>query len=254
MRAVGETGRAQEVGIPLSQEAADYIENPAQGMGPAGKGGGFARFEQGTFRNTHLNQVIKTVVEHDLGIKDHDHEDAGKHFEHFFVQVEINRSRGLGVGSLKIEYYLVVLPPHGAGDFVRTHAHAVVTHVIFEINLVFGDSIYYELCHGAVISVQQLIHGRTKHIITKTRSHFYTAFRRRPAGGDNRVKIAAVPVWKAAVMEDQVEYVLLQYIFFEYLDRWYNNAFFIDLPGVGRKAARHLAAYIRHMSEHGCPV
>jgi hypothetical protein len=55
-----------------------------------------ARFEQRSFGNAHVDQVIEPVIEQDLRIEDHDHVDAEEHLEHVFVEVEIDRGRVCG--------------------------------------------------------------------------------------------------------------------------------------------------------------
>ena len=81
----------------------------------------------------------------------------------------------------KIEYNLFALAPHGALNFIRASAHAVVADIIFEADGVFANGHGDERFHGAMVAGQQLLRCRDIDIITKAGSHFDDAARGDPA-------------------------------------------------------------------------
>jgi hypothetical protein len=74
-----------------AEQGAQHVEDPAQGVGAAGQGGGIVGLQQAALRDAHVDEVIEPVVEHDLRVEDHDHVDAEEHLEHVLVEIEVDR-------------------------------------------------------------------------------------------------------------------------------------------------------------------
>ena len=234
VRTVRESSRAHEIRVALAQQAAEDVEDAAQRVGAAGQGGRFTRLEQGAFGDVNLHQVIETVVEQDLRVENHDHVDPGEHLEHFFVEEKVHRADGLWVGSLEVEMHGVALAPHGAGDLVRAHAHAVIADVILEILAFFGHRVEDQLAHRFLVAVQQIFQRGVVNVVAEAPGNLHAALFRCAAGSDDRVEIRPVPVRQSAVVQDDLEHVLLQFSVAVHLDRGHQDAFFIDVPGIGR--------------------
>ena len=122
--------------------------------------------------NLDFHKIVEAVVKHNLGIEHHNHVNPTEHLEHFFVQVEVNGTDRLGVGSFKIEDDLVFFSPHSALDLVRPHTQAIVTNVVFKKLLLFGHGVFNELAHRALVSCEQLIERRIKNVVAKSTCHF----------------------------------------------------------------------------------
>src|SRR5690348_9096410 len=63
MRRRRETRGAEELRLPLAQEAAQHVEDPAQCMGSAGERCRETRFQQRALGNDHLDQIVEPIVE-----------------------------------------------------------------------------------------------------------------------------------------------------------------------------------------------
>ena len=83
----------------------------------------------------NINQIVESVVEHDLRVKDHNHVYAAEHLEHFLVQQEIHRGNRLRVGTCEIKDRLVADAPQGALYLVWPHAHTVIANIVFKVLL-----------------------------------------------------------------------------------------------------------------------
>ena len=251
VRAVGEAGRHHEVGRPLAEQAAEHVEDAPQRMGPGRERRGLQRLEQCSRRDPHVDMVVEAVVEHDLRIEHVDHVDADEHLEHFFVEEEVDRALGLRIGAVEIEDQHVAVAPHLAGHLVGAHAEPVVADVVLEIEgLVLADGVADQVQHGAPVALQQLVHRRDHGIDAEAVAELVDALLGEPDGGNQRVEVAPVPLRHAALVQDHLEDVFLQHVVLVDLDHRDDDAFLVDLVGIGRQAPRHLAADVGHVAEH----
>src|SRR6185436_970616 len=69
VRAVGESGRAQEVRTALPQQSAENVEDAAERVSPTRQRRGLERLEERPGRNAHLHQIVEAVVEQDLRVE-----------------------------------------------------------------------------------------------------------------------------------------------------------------------------------------
>ncbi len=251
MGTVREPGARQKIRITLPQQATEDIENTTQSVGAAGQGRRLLGLQQGAMGNTHLHQVIEAVVEHDLGVEDHDHVHAAEHLEHFFVQVEVDGTDRLGIRTLKIKDDLIPFPPHGALDAVGPHTQAVIANIVLEELLFLRHRGLDQLAHGALVAIQQLVQGRVENVITKTSGHLNHALFRRADGSHQGVEVTSVPVGHAAVVKNQFQQIRLQLVTLVNLGWRDADALLKNFPGVGGQTARHLAANVGHVAEHG---
>ena len=251
MRAVGEAGRHHEVRRALAEQAAKHVEDPPQGVGSRGERRRLQRLQQRARRNPHIDVIVEAVVEHDLRVEDVDHVNADEHLEHFFVEEEVDRAFRLRIGAFEIEDQDVAVAPHVAGHLVGAHAEAVVADVVLEVErLVLADGVADQVQHRAAIALQQLAHRADQGVDSETIAKLMNALLGEAHSGDQRVEVAPVPLRHPALMQDHPEHVFLQLVVLVDLDDGDDDAFLVDLVGVGGEAARHLAADIRHVAEH----
>ena len=210
--------------------------------------------QQGTLWDPHLQQVIEAVVEEDLRIEHHDHEHPNEHLEHLFVEIEVDRTNGLRIGAREVPDLFFALAPHRTGDLVRAHAHAVVANVVLEVLLLLGDVGHDEVAHRALVAVQHQFERRVVDVVAEALHQVEHALFRQPAGGDDGVEVAAVPVRQPAVAQDEIQNVFLQDALLVDPGGRNLNAFLEYLLGVRGQAARHLAADVGHMTEHRHPT
>ena len=222
-------------------------------MRAAGQCGGLQRLDQRTRRNAHFHQVIEAVVEQDLRVEDHDHVHAGEHLEHFLVQQEVDRGHRLRVRAREIEDALLAFAPHRAGDLVRTHAEAVVADVVFEVLLRLGHRATDQLAHRALVALEHRVHRRIEHVVAKALGDLDAADAGGTQRGRDRVEVREVPVRQAAVVQHDLQHVVVQLAGLVDLDRRNDHAVFIDRRAVRGQRARDLAADVRHVTEHGRP-
>ena len=253
MRAVGEAGGAQGLGRTLAEQAAHDVEDARQHVGARRERGRADRLQDGAARNAHVDQVVEAVVEQDLRVENVDEEGAEEHFEHLLVEEKVHRADRLRIGALEIEDHLLALAPHGAGDLVGPHAEAVVVDEILEIAARFRDHHLEDRAHRPLVAVEHLGHRRVELVDAEALGHLVHPPFGEAQGGDDGVEVRAVPVRQAAVAQDEFENFLVQLALAVDLDRRDLDAFLEDLRRVGRQAARHLAADIRHVAEHGGP-
>ena len=244
---------AQEFGRALAKQAAEDVEDPAQGVSSPAEGGRKARLEQRTFGNLDLDEVVKAVVEHDLRIEDHDHVDSEEHLEHVFVQIEIDRRRRLRVGSGEIEDHLRSLAVHRTFDLVRSITDAVVADVIGKADLVGADRILDESLHRAVVAVEQRPGRGDINIVAEARAHLVDPTRGDPARSDQRVKVGRAPIGLARLVHHQLDQIFVVLALGVDLDRRDAHAFLKDGAGVDRHRSGDLAADIRLVAEHRGP-
>jgi hypothetical protein len=84
------------------------------------------RLEQCALGNTHVHQIVETVIEDDVRVHHVDREGAEEHLEHIFIEEEVHGALRLGIGAIEIENRLAAFAPQRALDAIRPHAHAVV--------------------------------------------------------------------------------------------------------------------------------
>ena len=102
----------------------------------------------------HFHEIVKAVVKHDLGIKHHDHINAAKHLEHFFVEIEVNGTDRLRISSFKIKDHLAFIAPHRALNTIRTHTEAIITNIVLKMLLLLGHGVFDQLRHSTLIARQ----------------------------------------------------------------------------------------------------
>ena len=102
----------------------------------------------------YFHEVIKAVVKHDLGIKHHDHVNAAKHLEHFFVQIEINGADRLRISAFKIKDDLAFIAPHRALNTIGAHTETVITDVVLKMLLLLGYGVLDQFRHGTLVTGQ----------------------------------------------------------------------------------------------------
>ena len=223
-------------------------------MGAARQGRRLERLEQAALRNTHINQIEKPAVQENLRIKKVNHELAAEHTKHLLAQEKINRANRLRVRTGEVKNNPFAFTPQATGNFVRAHAHAVITDIVLKIPLLFRDGLTNELPHGAPIALQEIVQRRYIHLLAKALGHFNTAAGSNPTRRHNGMEISPVPFRNAAVMQDNAQDVLLELALTENFYRRDTNPFFKYLFGIGRHTARHLATDISHMTKHGGPI
>ena len=62
------------------------------------------RLEDRALLDSDLEQVVEAFVEQDLGIEDHDQVGSDHHLHHPFVEVEVDRARGLRRRPAEVEH------------------------------------------------------------------------------------------------------------------------------------------------------
>ena len=195
--------------------------------------------------------VVEAVVEHDLRIEDVDHVNADEHLEHFFVEEEVDRAFRLRIGAVEVEHQDVAVAPHLAGHLVGAHAEAVVADVVLEVEgLVLAHGVADQVQHRAAVALQQLVHRGDHGIDAETIAELVNALLGEADGRDQRVEVAPVPLRHPALVQDHLEHVFLQLVVLVDLDDGDDDAFLVDLVGVGGQTPRHLAADIGHVAEH----
>ena len=253
VRAVRKARGAHERRIALAEQAAEDVEDAAERVRAARKRGGLQRLEQRARWNAHFHQVVEAVVEEDLRVEHHDHVDAREHLEHLFVQQEVDRRDRLRVGAREVEDALVPFAPHRARDLVRPHVEAVVADVVLEVLLLLRDRLADELAHGALVALEHGVHRRIEHVVAEARRDLDAADRGRAQRRGDGVEVREVPGGQAAVVQDHLEQVVLHHPGLDDLDRRDRDALLVDRAGIRRQRARHLAAHVRHVTEHGGP-
>ena len=219
-------------------------------MGATRQGCGEFRFEQRSFGDPHVDQIVETVVEQYLRIEHHDHVDAEEHLEHVLVQVEIDRSLALRVGAGEVEHHLLALAPHGAFDLVRAIADAVVADIILETDRFLTDRHGNQLLHRAMVACQQFLRGGDIDIVAEPLGHLHHAACRNPAGGDQRVEIGLAPVGLARLMHDELHQILVIFALFPDFDRRDAHAFLEDRARRDRHRSDNAATDVALMPEH----
>ena len=157
MRTIRETGTREEIRVSLTQQATQHVKNTSQCVGSTRQCRRLTWLQQGSFRNVNFHQVVEAVVEHNLGVKHHDHVDPAEHLEHLLIEVEVNRADRLGVCAIKVENNFVFIAPHGALNSIRPHPQAIITNVILEVLLLLGNGIFNQFGHRALIAGKQLV-------------------------------------------------------------------------------------------------
>ena len=201
-------------------------------------------FEERPFGDTHVNQIVETIVEQDLRVKDHDHVDAEEHLEHVLVEIEVDRSLALRVGSREIEHDLFAFAPHRAFDLVGACAHAIIADIIFEADRFLANRHRNQRFHGAVVAGKQFLRRGYIDVITKARGHFNHPSRRNPARGDQCVEVRLAPIGLARLVHDELHQVFVILALFPDLDRRDAHPFFKDRMRFDRHRTDHLAADI----------
>ena len=211
------------------------------------------RLQQRAFRDAHVDEVVKTVVEDDLRVDHVDREGAEEHLEHVLVEEEVHRALCLGVGALEIEDGHVPFSPQFAGDLVGPHAHAVVAQVVLELPRLLRNEHLDDVLHGVVVALQHDVHGAGEHLVTEALGDVRNAPRGGLAGGHQRVEVETVPLRRAHVVQDQLEDVLLQHALLVQFGGRDADAFLVDRGRLDGDGARHHATVVGHVSEHGRP-
>ncbi len=157
------------------------------------------------------------------------------------------------VRAFEIKDRGVAFPPQGAGDFVRAHADAIVVDIVLEILFCLGNHLFQDGAHGTLVPLQHFVHGGDKFIDAETFAVLHHAALGHAQGGDNGVEVGAVPLRQTAVPQDKLQNFLVQLALAVDLDGRDLHALLEQLCSIGRQAARHLAADVRHMAEHGAP-
>ena len=238
----------------MTEKATEHVEDASERMRTAREGRGKARLEQRAFRDLDLDEVVEAVVKQDLRVEYHDHVDAEEHLEHVFVEIEVDRAFRLRIGAGPIEDHAIADALHGAAELVGSVAASVVADVVFEDELLFGDGLLNELRHRALVALERASSAATK-MSTPKRSHI--SITRRSAvrhAATMALKSLRFQCRQAALVEREVEDILLQHALLVDLDRRDRDAFLEDRGGIGRQAARHLATDIGHVAEHRAPA
>ncbi len=155
------------------------------------------------------------------------------------------------ISALEIEDQKITLPPHSARQCVGPHTLAVVVDIIFERDPLFlADGSLNQMQHGAAIALEQFVHSRLNGIDAETSTELQKALFRQAHRRHKSVKIAMIPLWLAALVQNHLEYIILQDIILVDLDDRDDHAFLVNLRRIGRQGTRHFAANIGHMSKH----
>ena len=206
--------------------------------------------KQRAFRHGDVNEIVKAVVEQDLGVEHHDHVDPDEHLEHAFVHVEVDRPGRLRRRAGPIEIGVVAFAPDGQLHSERAVAAAIVVDIVLERLRLLGQVLHDQLAHRAVGAIEQSLAGLLVGFAAETVANFDDALFAGAAAGDDRHEIAVVHLRRARVVHDQVEHRLVELAALVELDRRNADALAEDRGGVGRHAARHGAADIHHVAEH----
>ena len=220
-------------------------------MRASGQGGRELRFQQRAFRDSDVDQVVIAVVEQNLWVEHHDHVDAEEHPHHVLVQQEVDRAVALGIGPGEIQHHLAVLAPHGAADLVGAVAQAVVADVVLEADRRFADGAFDQGLHGAVIAGQKLLAGGDEHVVPEPLAHLDHPARGDAASGDQGVQVRLAPFGRAGLVHDQLDQVFVVDPLLPDLHRRDAHPLLEDRTGVDRHGARHLAADVGLVPEHG---
>ena len=218
----------------MSQETTQNIENATQRVRATRERCWKFRLEKRPVRNAHIDQIIKAIVEQNLRIENHDHVNAEEHLEHILVQEEVDRRLALRVSASKIEHNLFAFAPHGALNFIRASAHAIVTDIIFETDRFFANCHGDERFHRTVIAREQFLRGRDVDIVTEAPCHFDDSACSHPARGNERIEIRLTPVWFAGLMHNQLHQVVVIFALFPNFYWRDTDALFKNRTGIDR--------------------
>src|SRR5690606_15504491 len=117
--------------------------------------------------NTHLDQVIETIVEQNRRIIETDGQGAEEDLEHLFVDIEVDRGRSLRVGTLEVEDRLVPFPPQRATQGVWSQSGTVITDIVFELLTLLRHHPGDDLAHGPVGTVEHFLLGTVEGVIAE---------------------------------------------------------------------------------------
>ena len=107
--------------------------------------------------------------------------------------------------------------------------------------------------HRPVVARQQQIGGAGKFVFAKAPAHFIHPAGSDPAGSDQGVEIGGAPVGFAALVQDDLDHLLVIDALLVDFYRRYPDAFFKHALAVDRDGAGNLAANIGLVAEHGGP-
>jgi hypothetical protein len=211
------------------------------------------RLQQCALGNTHVHQVVKTVIEGDVRVHHVDREGAEEHLEHILIEEEVHGALRLRVGAIEIENRLATLAPQRALDAIRPHAHAVIAEIVLKLPRLLGDDHLDDVLHGVVVALQHNVHGAVQDLVAKTLGKLPHAFRGGVAGRNQRIQIEAVPLRRTHVVQDEFENVLLQLALLVQLGRRDADTFLEDRRRLDGDGAGYHAAVVRHVTEHRRP-
>lgn len=202
----------------------------------------------------HVDQVVEAVVVQNLRIEDHDHVNAEEHLEHVLVEVEIDRPFRLRIGAAPVEHHALALAPDRTAQLVWAETASVIANVILENQLFLGQGAADELSHRPAIAFQRRVQRADEAVDAETVAHFDHSPLGGAAGGDDRVKVAAIPVRHPNRVEHHAPQIFLKLAGAIKLDRRAQQSFLEDARGVSRQTSRHLAANVRHVTQHRRPT
>ena len=210
---------------------------------------GEARIEQSPLGHDDFEDVVESFVEQNVRIEGHDHVDAEEQLAQAFVNVEIHRTIGLGVGSGPVEDRDVAAAVNREMQLERAVAAPVIVDIVGEGHRLLGDVLVDQLLHGVARAVEQLLAGLLVDAGAEAIAEFADAGRRRLAACDQRTQIRPVRLGRSGVVQHDVHDTTVENALLVDLDRRDAQTFFPYGPGIARHRAGNLPADIDHMAE-----
>mmetsp|Transcript_57580 Transcript_57580/g.126108 ORF Transcript_57580/g.126108 Transcript_57580/m.126108 type:complete len:346 (-) Transcript_57580:2233-3270(-) len=258
VRGVAEARCAHELRRTLTQQTTQNVEHASKHMRPAGQSSWPPGPQKRSFWNFHIQQRIETIVEHNLGVENHDHVGAAEHLEQLHVQIEVDGRRRLRVSLRKIENRVVLtIGLHnllqGARDLERPIALAIVTDVVFEVQLLLRHLRLDDLMHGILVSQEHQIQGSQVSFSTEPPAELLDPDLSQLDRGHDGLQITSVPIRLAHIVENELLETLVEHSLAVQLDRGNGQTFLKNLCGIVRHTASNHTAHIRHVAKHRSP-